>query len=99
MASDDLVDTCLRVVYNMSMVKLNKIEAGWYASEDGRWAAVSAHCTNAEGDNYTTAVEWAAVHDPRGRLREDHNVGENFDWCDTLHATKARINELARQSA
>ncbi len=30
--------------------------------------------------------EWAAVVDPRGRLRDDHNAGENLDWFPTKKA-------------
>ena len=30
-----------------------------------------------------TGDEWAAVFDPRGRLREDHGAGDNLDWFDT----------------
>jgi hypothetical protein len=66
--------------------KLSKVQAGWYASEDGCWAVVS------EGQGYADAQDraygdgndgWALVYDRAGGLRKNHNDGENLGWFDT----------------
>lgn len=72
-------------------MKFTKVQKGWYATEDGHWAVVTdgiGYVSQAqrEGDGLLCGVtgnEWAAVFDPKGRLREDHKAGDNLDWFDT----------------
>ena len=79
--------------------KFTKVRAGWYATEDGKWAVVSdgyekSNSVGAESGmtvhgawSYEGFVggEWALVFDPRGNLREDSASGgsENLDWYPT----------------
>ena len=82
-------------------LKFTKIRAGWYATEDGRYAVVSDGLgyisqaeTNGSGVNAGVANDgWAAVFDPQGRLREDHNEGDNIDWLDTKREAVERAEE------
>jgi len=84
----------------MSQLKFHKIEAGWYASEDGRWAVVVdgyGHVSQADrdGDGLLAGItgnQWAAVFSPRGGLDRDHNAGENLDWFDTKRDAVAYCN-------
>lgn len=74
-----------------------KIARGWYATADGRYAIVIdgyEHISGAdrEGDGVAaglTGREWALAFDPGGRLRRDHNAGENLDWFTTKRAAVA----------
>lgn len=68
-------------------MKLKKIAAGWYATEDGTYAVIGddpgdvVTKLEADGGDLThapgigtgcaTQREWQVVHDPRGRLREE----------------------------
>lgn len=74
--------------------KLTKVEAGWYATEDGKLAVV------AEGHGYINADGraegygndgWAVCYDPQGTLRDEHNAGETVAWVDTLREGKERV--------
>lgn len=76
------------------MLNFNRIERGWQATPDGRYAVVQdgyspSKSAGAEGDyEGFTGGEWAAVYDPRGRLRTEHNSGENLDWFSTAREAK-----------
>lgn len=68
-------------------MKFSKVEAGWYATEDGKFAVV-VECggysntydreVNGEGND-----GWALCYSPGGALREDHHAGETLNWFDT----------------
>lgn len=65
-----------------------KVERGWYATDDGQYAVVidgyDRHgSVESQDQDGIRGNEWALVHDSRGRLRIDHNAGENIDWFDT----------------
>ncbi len=69
--------------------KFTKVERGWYATADGKYAVVvdgyePSQSVGADRSGYEgfQGGEWALVHDPRGNLREDHN-GTNLDWFST----------------
>lgn len=87
-------------------MKFTKVEAGWYATADGQWAVVIdgyGHVSNADrdGDGLLAGVtgnEWAAVHDPAGRLREDHNAGSNIDWFDTKREAVAACERAEKEA-
>jgi hypothetical protein len=72
-------------------MKFTKIAAGHYATADGTYAVIAdgyGYVTEAERDGSgihagITGGEWAFVRDGQGRLRSDHNVGENIDWFPT----------------
>jgi hypothetical protein len=75
-------------------MKFNRIERGWQASEDGKYAVIadgyeaSKYC-GAEGDYEGFAGgEWAAVYDPQGRLRTADDAGDNLDWFSTAREAK-----------
>lgn len=85
-----------------SQIKLSKIAAGHYAAADGRYAVVA--------DGYTAVVsvgadntgyegfqggEWAAIHDPAGQLRVDHQAGETLDWFPTKRDAVACVQRHA----
>lgn len=81
----------------MSM-KFTKIEAGWYATEDGRYAVViDGYKPSAElrDQEFITGGEWATVFDGRGGLRENHNAGENLDWFSTKREAVAHAEYTA----
>ena len=75
--------------------RFTKVEAGWYATEDGTYAVVSdgyekgAHIGSTgdwkNGSGYEGFIggEWALVSDPKGRLRTNPELGENLDWFST----------------
>jgi hypothetical protein len=89
----------------MSELKFYKVEKGCYATDDGRWAVVNdgyGYVSQAErdGDGLLAGVtgnQWAAVFDPRGRLREDSGLGENLDWFDTKREAIAYCRDSARR--
>ena len=67
-------------------MKFTKVCAGWYATEDGRYAVViDGYTPSAEllAEESITGGEWVAVFDGLCRLREDNNAGENLDWFTT----------------
>jgi hypothetical protein len=86
-------------------VPLRKVRAGWYASLDGKWAVVSdgypaiasVDAESATGYDGFQGGEWAVVYDAQGRLREDHNQGDNLDWLPTKRQAVERVNYEARQ--
>lgn len=69
-----------------SELKFTKVQAGWYATEDGRYAVVSEGMNYVNADGRSDGADndgWSASFDPNGQLRTDHNAGENLDWFDT----------------
>lgn len=82
---------------------LTKVARGWYATQDGRYAAVAdgyepRQHVGAHGDyEGFIAGEWAAVYDPAGRLRTEHNAGENLDWYPTKRQAVECLERHARQ--
>lgn len=83
---------------------LTKVRAGWYASADGRWAVVSdgypdsgSVAADRSGYDGFQGGEWAVVFDGEGRLRDDHNVGDNLDWLPTKREAVERLNYERRQ--
>lgn len=80
----------------MSAPTLTKVTRGWYASADGTWAVVVDGYTPSAAlrdEEFITGGEWAVVHDPEGRLREDHNAGENLDWFPTKREAVAHLTQ------
>jgi hypothetical protein len=68
------------------MLKLTKVARGWYATADGIWAVVIDGYTPSavlRDEEFIDGGEWAAVHDPHGNLRVNHNDGTNIDWFPT----------------
>lgn len=81
-------------------MKFTKIEAGHYATEDGRYAVVSdgyspGYIRDEYGDVMGVGGEWAAVYDPHGGLRTDHNAGENLNWFPTKREAVAYLERNA----
>lgn len=82
-------------------MKFKRIQAGWYATEDGRFALVNdghGFVSQAErdGDGLMAGVtgdEWAAVFSPGGGLTTDHNAGENLEWFDTKREAKEFLED------
>ena len=73
-----------------------KVEAGWYATPDGRWGVVS------EGHGYVNAAGralgagndgWALVYNGG---RHDHQEGETLGWYDTKREAVEAANREAR---
>jgi hypothetical protein len=81
-------------------LKFTKIRAGWYATEDGRYAVIVdgyGYVPVADRDyNGSASDGWSAVIDPQGRLREDHQAGETLDWFDTKRDAVAYCASHAR---
>lgn len=85
-------------------MKFTKIAAGHYATEDGTYAVVVdgySYVSEAERNGSgimagITGGEWAAVHDPQGRLRTDHNAGHNIDWFPTKRQAVAACERDSR---
>ena len=75
----------------MDELRLTKVTAGWYATEDGTMAVINdgiGYVTIAEREGSgisagITGGEWAPIIDPQGRLRQDNGVGQNMDWFST----------------
>lgn len=80
-------------------MKFTKVERGWYATEDGTYAVMS------DGYEFLTAAdaaqsahyegvthEWAALHDPQGRLREDTDKVDALDWFPTKRQAEEYLN-------
>lgn len=88
-------------------MKFTKVTAGHYVTADGTYAVtadgygyVSEAERNGSGINCgITGGEWAVVHDAQGRLRADHNVGENIDWFPTKREAVAAAVEYAQGAA
>lgn len=86
------------------MIKLNRIAAGWYASEDGHFAVVKDNTgyvtiEERESDGIMAGLDddgWAAVHDPGGRLREDEGAGDTLGWFDTKREALEALQRHAR---
>jgi len=83
-----VLDKGLFSCYSEGM-KMTKVSRGWYATEDGRYAAIadgyekSLSC-GAEGDyDGFPGGEWAAIYSPGGGLREESQIGDNLDWFPT----------------
>ena len=62
-------------------MKFTKIEAGWYATEDGRYAViVDGYKPSKSIDSIPGGYEgfkggeWASVFDGQGRMRNDHQA-------------------------
>lgn len=97
--------------------KMTRIAAGWYATPDGKHALIGDNPSDvvskleADGGDLShapgigtgsaTQREWQYVHDPQGRLREDHNAGITHGWHDSKRAAQAAYErhhgELSRQ--
>ena len=96
-------------------VKLTKVERGWYASEDGRFAVVADGYSpsQSQGAGWSgsgagetlsyyegfIAGEWAAVYSARGGLRENSNDGTNLDWFPTKREAVSFIQSYAAREA
>jgi hypothetical protein len=93
-------------------VEFTKIVAGWYATEDGRFAVINdgiGHVTINEyegaDDSTGTAIgvvggEWAFAKDEKeARLRVDNNAGENVDWFATKREAVEAANDYERRNA
>ena len=93
-------------------MKFNKVEAGHYATEDGRYAVMvdgyePGKHVGAEGDwkhgsGYEGFVggEWAAVYYKNGDGPDGHD--ENLDWFPTMREAKAYAEshaEMMRRAA
>lgn len=87
-------------------MEFTKVRRGWYATEDGTFAVVSdgypkSLSVDAEpntGYEGFAGGEWALVFDARGRLRDDHDLGDNLDWFATKReAVAAAERERARK--
>ncbi len=68
-------------------MKFQKVEAGWYATEDGRFAVV-IECggysnTHDREDNGEGNDGWALCFSPGGELLKDHQSGETLEWFNT----------------
>lgn len=61
-------------------LKFTKVTAGHWATPDGEFAAVADGGERGLDDLNCRWGEWAAVHDPDGRLRTDHQAGLTLDW-------------------
>lgn len=86
---------------NLADMKFTKVRAGFYATEDGRYAV--AHdgyeihgSTEDQEEDGLRGNEWGAIYDPAGRLREDNNAGQNLDWLDTKREAVAVCEDHAR---
>lgn len=97
--------------------KMTRIAAGWYATPDGKHALIGDNPSDvvskleADGGDLShapgigtgsaTQREWQYVHDPQGRLREDHNAGITHGWHDSKRDAQAAYErhhgELSRQ--
>lgn len=77
-------------------MKFTKVDRGWYATEDGRYAVMVDGYERGQhiGEVYTTTGhyegfiggEWAAIFCARGEGRIDAGAGENIDWFPTKRA-------------
>jgi hypothetical protein len=82
-------------------MKFNRIARGHQATPDGRYAVVidgysPIKSAGAEGDyEGFQGGEWAAIFDPNGELRDDHNAGQNLDWYPTAREAKAACQRHA----
>lgn len=70
-------------------LKFTKVAPGHRATEDGRYAVVVDGYTRRGTEDQqdfdgVRGREWAACFDPKGRLREAHNAGDNIDWFDRM---------------
>lgn len=87
-------------------LKFTKVQAGWYATEDGTYAVVNdgiGYVTIEERDGSgllagVTGDEWGAVHDAQGRLRINSNDGDNIDWFDTKRDAVAACQRAANNT-
>ena len=73
-----------------------KIERGWYATADGRYAVISENALSADENStdFVTATEWALCSDPNGDLRHSRHAGENVDWFDTKREAVEAANRM-----
>lgn len=70
--------------FTQQTTKFTKVAAGWYATEDGKFAVIAD-----DGDGVR---EWAFIVSVDGGARESKHVGDTIDW----HATKRDAMAQAR---
>lgn len=98
---------------SVKKITLNRIAAGHYASPCGKYAVVQDGYTpgylrdprdvanglpSTADASHGVGGEWAAVVDPEGRLRTNHNAGENLDWFSTKREAVECVNHHARSN-
>lgn len=80
---------------NNKPARFSKVEAGWYATENGEWAVIIEVGGGSYVNKYSQDVDgeandgWALVADKGGALRTDHHAGETLDWYPTKRAAVA----------